>query len=117
MRNNANGRSIIIEDVSKLQDYGFKKLSLNDYRYFTGAKNKFGDIYSILVCKLRGQRKRGYEFYVYSKSAQTLEVICRLFADGIIKFENYIDDNETIIRKKQKKIEQLQKEIEELKNG
>lgn len=110
---NKHNKSLIINDVSKLEDYGFIKKG-NNYYFYTGNQNKFGDIYTIRIAK-RTNAKKTYQFYCSSHASTTLEVICKLYKDGIISFQDYCAIDEMIERKKQK-IAQLQKEIEALEN-
>ena len=113
MRNKTN-RSLIVNDVSKLKDYGFVKEG-ERYLFYTGNESKFGKVWTITISKLTRKRKKGYQFYCSSHSATTLEVICKLYKDGIIAFEEY-RNTDKIIERKQQKIAKLQKEIEALKN-
>lgn len=103
-------RTLVIKDYSKLESYGFTKQGTS-YYFYTGNKGKWGTpTWTIVI----DSRKYGNRPYVTSHANITLEVICRMFIDGVIAFE----DNNTLeshIAKKEAKIKKLEQELARLK--
>lgn len=103
-------RTLVVKDYSKLESYGFTKQGTS-YYFYTGNNGKYNSpVYTIYI----DSRKHGHRPYITSHGNITLEVICRMFADGVIAFE----DNNTIdehIAKKEAKIKRLELEIAALK--
>ena len=95
-------------DNDILLKYGFVKEG-NSYYFYTGNTGKYGKpAYTIMTYR--------NTLNVMSCGNITLEVVCRLYKDGVIKFDDSksIDDR---IAKKEKQIAHLQAEIERLKRG
>lgn len=103
-------RTLVVKDYSKLESYGFTKQGTS-YYFYTGNKGKWGTpIWTIVI----DSRKYGNRPYITSHANITLEVICRMFVDGVIAFE----DNNTLeshIAKKEAKIRKLEQELARLK--
>ena len=100
---NKNTRHIVIKDYSKLGNYGFVKQG-NAYYFYTGNNGKYGKpIWTIHI----DTRENGGVPYICSHANITLEVICRMYVDGVLAFE---DNN-----KKENKIAKLEANIERLK--
>lgn len=110
MSTSQNNRRLVVKDYSKLESYGFTKEGSDTYYFYTGNIGKYNrDVYTIYFSK-SGSNK----VYITSHANITLEVICKMYKDGVIVFE---DNNciEKHIEKKEEKIRQLEKEIENLK--
>ena len=103
-------RQLIVKDYSKLEQYGFKKEG-KTYYFYTGNNGKYGKpIWTIHI----SEEKNAGVPYVCSHGNITLEVICKMYADGVITFENR-NCVENVIARKEAKIKSLEKEIEKLK--
>ena len=102
-----NRRTIVVKDYSKLEKYGFEKKG-DSYYFFTGNKDKYGNsVWSILF----NSKKKSS---CISSGNITLEIICKLYKDGIISFENS-NSVENVIARKENKIQELEDEIRQLK--
>lgn len=110
MSPNQKNRRLVVKDYSKLESYGFTKEGSDSYCFYTGNTSKYNrDVYTIYFTK-----NRKNNVYISSHGNITLEVICKMYKDGVIVFE----DNNNIekhIERKEEKIRQLEKEIENLK--
>ena len=112
---NKNGIGIVLKKpLDTLLDYGFVKEG-TQYRFFTGNNGKYGTpIYTIFVGIIGHNKPLKPKMYVSSHNGITLEVICKLYAGGVIGFEKF-RDKDLIIAKKKKQIEKLNEQIENLK--
>lgn len=114
---NKNARTIVLrKQPGLLLDYGFVRERMDGYYFYSGNKNKYGNVSWSICCivnRLR-RKKKDVRFEVCSHSALVLEVICKLYKDGIIDFVPYQPKDDRIA-KKERQIEKLQQEIEMLK--
>ena len=104
--------TMVVKDYSKLESYGFTKEADKCYRFYTGNFHKSGNpSWSI---KINEEAKQERVINIYSHANITLQVICRMYADGVIDF---IDNNtlEKRIAKKEEQIRKLEQEIAKLK--
>ena len=107
---NKNTRQMVIKDYKKLEQYGFVKQG-SSYYFFTGNNGKYGKpVWTIHI----DARAKGGVPYVCSHANITLETICKMYADGILTFENN-NTNENRIAKVEQKIKKLQDKLEKLK--
>jgi len=101
-------RTLVVKDYSKLEQYGFKKQG-SAYYFYTGNKGKWGsETYTIYA------NEKSHNIRISSHANITLELICKMFVDGVIEFE---DNNSLEMRlaKKEKKIKELEAQIAKLK--
>ena len=103
-------RQLIIKDFSKLEEYGFVKQG-DAYYFYTGNNGKYGKPVWTIYIDARTVPNRPY---VCSHGNITLEVICRMYADGVVTFENN-KTPENFIARKEAKIKKLENEIDRLK--
>lgn len=107
---NKSTRHIVIKDYSNLEKYGFVKQG-NSYYFYTGNNGKYGKpIWTIHI----DSRQNGGVPYICSHANITLEVICKMFVDGILVFENN-NSKEIKITKIENQIKKLQAKIEKMK--
>lgn len=107
---NKSTRHLVIKDYSKLEQYGFVKQG-SSYYFYTGNNGKYGKpIWTIHI----DSRANGGVPYICSHGNITLEVICRMYADGVLAFENN-NSKEIKIAKVENQIKKLEAKIEKLK--
>lgn len=111
-------KQIIVKDVSKLEEYGFKKEKCKfewrgewKYSLITSIKKNKEEIAGLVVIVKNGKCE---PIRINTTGSFALETLCKLYQAGVIEFVNY--DN-GLIEKKKAKIKQLQEEIEFLERG
>lgn len=107
---NKNTRHLVIKDYSKLEQYGFVKQG-SAYYFYTGNNGKYGKpIWTIHI----DSRANGGVPYICSHANITLEVICKMYADGVLAFEDN-NTKEIKIAKIENQIKKLEAKIEKMR--
>lgn len=102
-------RTVIVKDYTKLEEYGFIKQG-STYYFYTGNKGKYSNpVWTICI-----HEKKHTMPYICSHGNITLEVICRMYADGVIEFGDF-KNPQRLIERKEARIKKLEYEIERLK--